>query len=249
MRICVATLNCRNRSTRWRERARLLTTQLAELRPDAIGLQEMRRWPNQAGWIAAAVSVAGGPGYSVDRAFKGGLRSVWEGVALLARLPVVERDSLRLRPQRRVAQFVRLLLPDGSPLDVYNTHLSWIGETARQRQAEQVLAWMDTRPGTAQVLLGDFNAEPTAPSVALVRSRLRSAHADVHGREPEGTVPTPLRGGGRARVVDYVFVNELITVHDAWVTFQAADPNDATLVASDHFGLAATVSVQGGPRP
>ena len=58
-------------------------------------------------------------------------------------------------------------------------------------------------------------------------------------------MPTPLRttGAGPGAVIDYIFVNRLIEVHDAWVSFDRLDPQDTRLCASDHFGLAARVSL------
>ncbi|HEY8489599.1 MAG TPA: hypothetical protein VIO14_01270, partial [Dehalococcoidia bacterium] len=78
--------------------------------------------------------------------------------------------------------------------------------------------------------------------------RLRSAYAAVHGREPPATFPTPLsrEWGEFSVVIDYIFVNDLVTVHDAWVAFDRVSAEDPRLAPSDHYGLAATVSVRPG---
>jgi endonuclease/exonuclease/phosphatase family metal-dependent hydrolase len=79
----------------------------------------------------------------------------------------------------------------------------------------------------------------------VLGERLRSAFALVHGVEPAKTWPTPLRSGaGRGSVIDYVLVDEHVEVVDAWLTFDEASSTDPTLVASDHFGVAATVTVR-----
>jgi endonuclease/exonuclease/phosphatase family metal-dependent hydrolase len=67
----------------------------------------------------------------------------------------------------------------------------------------------------------------------------------VHGAEPAATVPTPLSRyrDDEEKVIDYIFVNELVAVHDAWITFDRAHDTDERLSASDHFGLAATISL------
>jgi hypothetical protein len=79
----------------------------------------------------------------------------------------------------------------------------------------------------------------------LLTTRLRSAYAEVHGTEPPRTVP----GNG---VLDYILVNPLVVVLDAWVDFDRPSPTDPTLLPSDHFGLAAVLSLaparQPGPR-
>ena len=56
---------------------------------------------------------------------------------------------LRLGGDARVAQRVTVVLPDGRPLDVYNTHLADGDEAVRTAQARRLLAWMDERPDSA----------------------------------------------------------------------------------------------------
>ena len=243
LRLRVATLNCRNTADRWKARRPLLVRQLVALQPDLIGLQELRRFPSQARGIAARAR-AGDLVLDQFRSYKTGLYCLWEGVAVMSRLPVLERAKLNLGGQNRVAQRVTVAAGDAT-LDFYNTHLASEGEELRTAQAGRLLDWMAERPTVPQVLVGDFNARPTAPSVQLLSARLRSAYAAVHGKEPEKTVPTPLRVGatGKGSVLDFIFVNSLVEVHDARRTFEEADPADEHLVASDHYGLAATISV------
>ena len=249
--ICVATLNCRNRADRWPQRRHLLVEQLARLQPDLIGLQELRRWPSQGGWIARRLNEASpGSRYVVHPAYKTGVWQLWEGIAILTRLPVVETGWLDLQGEHRVACRALLDLPGGGVLDSYCTHLPSRArnEGLRTTQAGRILEWMDERPGIPKVLVGDLNARPHSPTVAALRERLRSAYAAVHGGEPEATIPTPLRGppAGAGAVIDYVFVNELVEVIDAAVTFDRSHEDDARLFASDHFGLAATIAVRDG---
>lgn len=243
-RIRVATLNCRNTADRWRSRAPLLVGQLVELSPDVVGLQELRRFPSQARAIGRRAA-AGQLLLDQFRSYKTGLLGLWEGVAVLSRLPVLERAKLTLGGQSRVAQRVTVAAGDGV-LDFYNTHLASKGEEVRTAQVQRLLDWMGGRSSVPQVLVGDFNARPNAPSIQLLATRLRSAYAAVHGQEPEKTVPTPLRVGatGRGSVLDYIFVNPLVEVHEAWRTFEEADPADEHLVASDHYGLAAVISLR-----
>ncbi len=247
-RIRVGTLNCRNTANAWRKRRTVLLGQLLELDPDVIGLQELRRWPSQAGWMNRAVNDRTSDGVSYDdhRTYKTGVYRLWEGIAVLTRLPIVERGWLDLQIHNRVATHVAVQLPAGGLLDFYNVHLSSKTAEARTAQTRLLLRWLDERGGNAQVLVGDFNAPPHEPAVGLLTERLRSAYAAVHGREPEKTVPTPLRGPaqGLDAVLDYIFVNDRVEVHDASVTFDKAAPGDPRLVASDHYGLMATVSVR-----
>lgn len=232
-----------------------MTSQLAELEPDVIGLQELRHfYPRQARWIANQVTSRDRAlSYDVHSTYKSGWWWFWEGIAILTRLPVVGRDRLRLRGDARVANVVRLRLADGQLLDFYNVHLASgvANEALRTRQASQLLAWMDSRTGVAQVLVGDFNARPSGPTIELLSQSLRSAYQAVHGSEPARTIPTPLGGrSGPGVVIDYLFVNDGIEVHDAWVTFDRVEDKQPPVAASDHYGLAAKVSVRprGGDR-
>jgi endonuclease/exonuclease/phosphatase family metal-dependent hydrolase len=167
-------------------------------------------------------------------------------LAVLSRLPVDGRAArLRLRGQSRVAQRVTVATPEGGTLDVYNVHLADGDETVRARQARRLLEWMDERPDQPAVLMGDFNSRPRSAPVQILTARLRSAYAEVHGREPPRTVV----GGG---VLDYVFVNDHVAVLDACLAFDQPSPADPRLFPSDHFGLAVTISVtvtgrRGGP--
>lgn len=247
--IRVATLNVRNTADRWKARAPLLAAQMAELHPDVIGLQELRRWPSQASSIArrvAAGSDGGDDGYGRHRAHKTGLWGLWEGIAVLSRLPIVGQESRRLGGEHRVAQRVTVRLPGGGRLDVYNVHLASAGEELRTTQARHLLGWMDERPTMPQVLLGDFNARPASPTIRAITEVLRSAHADAHGHEPPRTVPTPLRIGaaGGDSVIDFIFVNDGVEVHEAQLAFDRVSATDERLAASDHYGLVATVSAR-----
>ncbi|HEX2046933.1 MAG TPA: endonuclease/exonuclease/phosphatase family protein [Acidimicrobiales bacterium] len=240
----IATLNVRNTADRWRERRSLLVRQLVDLAPDVLGVQEVRTVPDQAAWIAreAERQSEGRLLYRCYRRAKTGRLRLWEGIAVLSRAPVVATAWIDLGVDCRVAQRVTVRALGGDLLDVYNTHLAGVGEEARRAQAGRILDWMGTRRPLPAVLLGDLNARPGSPTVDLLCSRLRSAHVAVHGREPEHTVPTPLRAGwsGAYSVLDYVFVNDEVEVEDARVAFDQLDPADPTLAASDHFGLVVT---------
>jgi endonuclease/exonuclease/phosphatase family metal-dependent hydrolase len=145
-----------------------------------------------------------------------------------------------------VAQLVTGRAPDGGVLDVYNTHLGLGGEVLRSAQARRILDWMDGRRPAPVVLLGDLNARPGSPTIELLAGRLRSAHLTVHGCEPARTVPTPLRRRwtGEGSVLDYVFVNDLVEVHDARIAFDELDGTDPSLCASDHYGLVAELTLR-----
>ncbi len=232
--LVVATLNVRHTADRWRARAPLLVEQLVALDPDLIGLQEVRRFPSQARWIARRAAGAG-PGrrpWEVRTAYKTGVKRLWEGIAVLSRLPVADGARLPLGGDSRVALRVTVTLPGGGRLDLYQTHLADGDADLRRAQAQRLLAWMDERPGMAQLVVGDLNSGPGSGPLRVLGRRLRSAYAVVHGSEPRRTVP----GGA---VLDYILVNDLVTVMDAWTTFDRPSPDDPDLLPSDHLGVAA----------
>ena len=221
--------------------------QMTALDLDVVGLQELRRWPSQAEWIAGELYDRARPvgaNHFVHRTPKTGAWRFWEEIAMLSRLPVLETAWLDLGGQYRVAQHVRVGTPGGEAFDFYNTHLATGDDVLRSAQARRILSWMQARPGSAKALVGDFNATPRSATVRLLREHLRSAYAAVHGREPPRTVPTTLREPGATSgiVIDYVFVSHEVEVLEAAVAFDQPDPADPRLVPSDHFGLVASVS-------
>jgi endonuclease/exonuclease/phosphatase family metal-dependent hydrolase len=251
--ICVGTINLRHNADRWKERAPLLIEQLLTLDLDAIGMQEVHVPSDQGARIVAQVNARIGRGttpYSLYQTNKTGLQGWREGIAVMTRLPVVEREWLDLRGGARVAQRVRLRLPLDATLDFYNTHLHHEHDAAelRREQALRLIDWLAKRSSVPQVLVGDLNAQPSDEPVRLIAEHLWSAYLAVHGREPDRTAPTPLREGWESvggHVIDYIFVNDAVEVHEARVTFDKAPAADPRLYASDHYGLMAKVS----PRP
>jgi endonuclease/exonuclease/phosphatase family metal-dependent hydrolase len=263
----VATANILNDLTRWAERRVLLARGLADLSLDVIALQEVTDplGHSTAHWLAGELG-----GYSVHVCPKAGWGRSREGVALLSRLPVESHETLDLGSQQRTAQLVRVR-SGGRPV-VANTHLYWppAAHPTRVRQVERLLDWLAAaEPDTPVVVCGDFNATPGSRAIDLMKRSFASAHEAVHGHEPEYTCPTPLAGGSRVRgavtrglqrlftnrpgagwcgTLDYIFVSPSIRVVSCGIILDCPSPDDPTLYASDHLGLAA-VLVAGDPTP
>jgi len=247
--IRVATLNLRNASDRWLERAPLLLDQFAELAPDVIGVQEIHVPTRQGEWIVRKVNErlpADAAPYVLHQANKTGLQGHREGIGIITRLEAVESDSIDLHGGHRVANRARLRA-GGVEFDFYNTHLHHEAHAGELRlaQAARMVAWIAAHDDVPSIFVGDLNATPDMPPVAAVSEHLRSAYALVHGHEPEGTVPTPLNaawGERPPKTIDYIFVDDRVRVHDARVVFDRVDAADPRLSASDHYGLVADVS-------
>ncbi|MEX0750867.1 MAG: endonuclease/exonuclease/phosphatase family protein [Dehalococcoidia bacterium] len=248
--IRVATLNLRNASDRWLERAPLLLAQFVELAPDVIGVQEIHVPTRQGEWIVRKVNERlpdDAAPYVLHQANKTGFQGKREGIGIMTRLPTLSHDSIDLRGGHRVALRARLRAPDGGVFDFYNTHLHHEASAGDMRlaQARRIIEWMATHDDVPSILVGDLNATPDMPPVGAVGERLRSAYALVHGCESAGTVPTPLNavwGQRPAKTIDYIFVDDRVRVHDARIVFDRVDANDERLCASDHYGIVAEVS-------
>jgi endonuclease/exonuclease/phosphatase family metal-dependent hydrolase len=261
--IRVATVNILNDLSRWGERRTLLARGLAASALDLIALQEVTDplGYSTAHWLAGELG-----GYTVHVCPKAGWGRSREGVALLSRLPVERHETIDLLGQQRTAQLLRVSA-GGRPVVVVNTHLYWPpgAHAARVRQVERLLAWVGaSEPGVAVVACGDFNATPGSRAIALMRRSFTSAHETARGHEPEFTCPTPLAGGGRFRgavtrgllrlfsnrpgaswrgTLDYIFVSPGVWLLECGVILDRPSPDDPTLYASDHLGLAATLEI------
>jgi endonuclease/exonuclease/phosphatase family metal-dependent hydrolase len=244
----VATLNIRNLADRWDERLPLLLADMAGLQPDLMGLQEVV-YPLQQDRLIGA---AGERRYESHRAWAG--RPEY-GNALLVReglaIEAVERLDLGLN---RSALRAVVTLPETTVLMVV-THLHHVpaDEAERDDQARQLLEWLASGPRTeAEIVVGDFNAEPDEPAVDRIRSDgYRSAYAEANGADPPVTWPSGLQAPGMDTdgdpgCLDYIWVRGAIRVVSARLAFDRPAVGDPTLYPSDHLGLSAEVSI--GPR-
>ena len=242
MRFRTATLNLEQDHKRWEQRRELVIEQLGAIRPDVLALNEVCMPLRTAHWIRDRAAERFGLEYSlVQQTRVNGLSAV-EGEALLTRLPVIETGNLDYRTRDIVALVARLLI-DRTPVDIYVTHQvgSVFNDSLRLYQAQQLLAWIDSRAdGVARIVCGDFNATLDMPSAALMASRFK----------PTQTTPTaftPLAGvNGEVshpdwprmdRCIDYIWISEALRVVEGRVCFNQASPSDPTLWPSDHAGV------------
>jgi len=154
--------------------------------------------------------------------------------------------------RNRSALHLPLTLADGARLAFVVTHLHHAvsDEAAREEQALELLAWLARRPDqVAQVVVGDFNAEPSEPSYGrMVEAGFRSAHAEANGGEPSVTWPSGIQAPGMDTdgdpgCLDYIWVRGPIEVESCRVVFDRPAVDDPTLFPSDHFGLAARLRI------
>jgi endonuclease/exonuclease/phosphatase family metal-dependent hydrolase len=242
----VATLNIRNLADRWSERSSLILADMGVLQPDLLGLQEVV-YPMQQDRLIGA---AGEGRYGTVRAWAG--RREY-GNTLLVREPLaateVERLDLGLK---RSALRATVALPGGGRVLVVVTHLHHepSGAAERDEQSARLLDWLTTAPASvAQIVMGDFNAQPGEPAVARMRAGgFRSAYADANGTDPAVTWPSGLQGpaidtDGEPACLDYIWVRGALLAAAARLVFDRPAVDDPTLFPSDHFGISARLEI------
>jgi endonuclease/exonuclease/phosphatase family metal-dependent hydrolase len=244
----IATLNLRHNQDRWDERFRLVVDCLHRSEADVIGMQEVYIPIRQAHLIADALNVrTPDQPYSVWMEPKWGEEAEIEGIAILSRLPVLEHERLELPEGERVAQRIAVEV-DGVRINIANTHLHHRPieeETIRLPQMRALLDWMFSRASSRWLLTGDMNALPDTSTILLANEHMKSAYFSVHGLHPI-TFPTPLvyatRGDFRA-CIDHIFFDGALRATNAQIIGDETPPDDPTLCASDHFGLAADLEM------
>lgn len=245
-RLHVATLNIRNLADRWDERLPLILADMAALQPDLLGLQEVVYVLQQDRLIGA-----GGEGrYESIRGWAG--RPEY-GNALLVREPLPSSGVERLDlGQSRSAIRARVALPGGATIIVAVTHLHHVPDDVRVRdeQAARLLEWLgDGSGGDAQVVMGDFNAEPVEPAYArMTAAGFRSSFLEANGREPDVTWPSGLEApakdaDGEPGCLDYIWLRGAVAVESCRLVFDRPAVGDPGLYPSDHLGLAARLGV------
>jgi len=245
-RLHVATLNILNLADRWPERLPLILADMAALQPDLLGLQEVVYVMQQDRLIGAA----GEAQYGAHRAWAG--RPEY-GNSLLVREPLVATDVERLDLGfGRSALRSVVAMAGGARVLVAVTHLHHVveGEAERDEQTRRLVAWLAGAPAAdAEVVVGDFNAEPVEPTYARMGAAgYRSAYAEASGAEPAVTWPSGLQApamdtDGSPGCLDYIWIRGAVRVASARLAFDRPHPEDATLYPSDHLGISAHLEI------
>ncbi|MFF3897170.1 endonuclease/exonuclease/phosphatase family protein [Streptomyces sp. NPDC001812] len=207
---------------------------LRGLDADVIGLQEVDvHWGARSDFVDEARALADAldmrvffaPIYDLDPATADGERRQY-GVAVLSRPPVLEAENHEItRLSTQTSDPVPAPAPGfaevtvdvkGVFVHVYSTHLDHRADPSiRAAQVADMLEVLASDHGP-KILVGDFNAEATAPELAPLWRRLRDAAPD---------------GGGTYPAVDPVKRIDLVTVSPG-ITVTGA--HEAATDASDH---------------
>lgn len=158
------------------------------------------------------------------------------GTAILSRYPILEcKNTLLPQPsgteQRGLLEV--LVSVEGTPIRIYNTHLHTTNP-ARQLQT-QAIPLVIGAPAEPVILVGDFNALPTAPEMAPIYAQFDDAWM-LAGMGPGDTLPADLEVDPDRRI-DYVFVSRA-TVEVVWARVPV---DDETRISSDHYPVTSSV--------
>jgi endonuclease/exonuclease/phosphatase family metal-dependent hydrolase len=236
--------------------------QISSLHADVVGLQEVDvHWGARSQWRDTLqelgsrlhMRVAFAPIYDLDPPVVGQPQRRY-GVALLSRYPFVARENhqiTRLSTQDPhpvpvlTPGFLEAVVQIGSPgthvnVHFYVTHLDYRGDPAMRHlqvaDMRHILA--QDPPDARQLLLGDFNAEPSAPELQPLWQSVRDLWTGAPVRFGTGlTYPAAVPTKG----IDFVTASPNVAVIAA-----AVPTGDLARVASDHRPMVATVRLPRG---
>lgn len=247
-RFRIVTLNMEQDHKRWEARRELIAGQLVELKPDLLALNEVCVPRQTARWVQSVAKQRMGIAYALVQQTKvNGLAAI-DAEALLTRFPLMETGNLDYQARDMVALVARIVV-DAGPVDVYVTHFyrSIGDDSLRLYQAQQLLAWIDSRKDVAaHIVCGDFNATLDKPSAALMATRLRHTQSAPTAFTPlaasDGAVSHP-NWPRMDRCIDYIWVSAGVNIIDSGVCFDKASADDASLWPSDHAGVWADLEI------
>lgn len=221
--------------------------------PDIVGVQEVDRFWARSAYQDEPAALAAGLGMdhycyapNLDHAPDSHSTAPHQyGTVILSRFPILECSNTLLRrtgnnEQRGLTR--ALINVRGVPLQFYNTHLHTTA-TDRLLQTVDIAAVIDAAPAGSTVLVGDFNARPTADEMAPIYSRFLDVWSKAGSPTPDNpngnTSPARLLASPTSRI-DYGFVSTQVTVASAYVPMDGQ-----TRLASDHYPLVSEIAVSG----
>jgi endonuclease/exonuclease/phosphatase family metal-dependent hydrolase len=246
--ISIMTYNIWFDSQNWPARFNYMLSEIRQVNPDVICLQEViqrANLPNQA------ASMADSLGYHYVFSSRDPVGSATRfGNAILSRYPIVATNSVALAPLNdfRTALHIQIQVA-GNTIDVYNTHLhnTAVGKHIRIQQIEHLKDFIaDTQAGGFLFLCGDFNANPDWEEMELVYEDFTDTYTLFHENHlaPEhGTLNYHL--DHQQRRIDYIFFGkqgaERIRPLNAEIFLD--QPSPTGIWGSDHFAVRAAFSI------
>ncbi|MEO5766376.1 MAG: endonuclease/exonuclease/phosphatase family protein, partial [Casimicrobiaceae bacterium] len=223
---------------------------IREHAPDIIGLQEVDRFWARSGYQDEPAVLSAALGMK-DACYAANLdhpadahadRPHQYGTLVLSRHPIVSCSTTPLpRTGANEQRGLTLAVIDvkGVALRFYNTHLHTT-EADRLLQTASIAQAIDAADPGPTVMVGDFNATPTAKELEPLFSRFvdasREAITKVSDNLDGRTSPAMLDGEPRNRI-DYVFASAPPEVRTAYVPIDAR-----TRLAADHYPVVALLA-------
>ena len=221
---------------------------------DIIGVQEVDRFWARSAFLDEPAEIAAGLGMA-HHCYAANLDHAPDshsdvphqyGTAIVSRFPILDcRNTLLPRTANNEQRGLTLALINvrGVPLQFYNTHLHHTAAPDRGLQTEFIGNFMDDAPAGPKVLMGDFNAIPTAPEMAPIQARFLDAWQEAGlptPDNPEGFTSSADIEGDPTRRIDYIFVSDQVTVASAYVPIDVH-----TRLAADHYPVVADIALPG----
>lgn len=241
----------------WPLRSDALTSQVAVMRPEIIGFQEVLA--NQRADLMAALP---------HHDFIGGGREDGREAGEYAPL-AIDRRAFAVRESgtfwlsptpdapsigwdaayKRIVSWARVRhRKSGRTVLILNTHWDHVGVTARLESGRLMLDWLanNRRKRESVIMLGDFNAGADSPEVAQLRTggllRDAAAVSATPAAGPRGSFNGFALLPKDDTRIDHIFVSEPWTVR----RFAVLTQHDGARVPSDHFAVAAVLGWGGG---
>ena len=252
--LLVATLNVHGNKDRWFERRELIVSEIVDLQPDIIGLQEIYRPIGQARWLRNQVNsrIIGrskGLYHLVQRRKRQLIAGYFDGIAVLSKLPVVSADHLALGNGGYLALRVNVELPTRETLDYVTLQLDteMNSKEARLEQVLKLQGWLHGQDMTpAHIIAGDFSDTPRGLAIQQMKQVYRSTFEEVRGYDPIATYPTALLSSRAesSRCLDYIFLSSTVgEVVQAKFFCHRPSIRDPNLYPSNHVGLFSEISL------
>ncbi len=247
----IMTLNLNYYGTKhgaWPARRALVRDLIVAADADVVALQAVRSAPelenglDQAGQLALGLPEFQYVVYQPADDCGGG---VTQGSAFLARIEMAETDFLDLTllpgledTNRRTVLHARFDLP-GGPLHLFNCHVSWVYDQARQN-LDQIVTYIDSFHD-AGLLVGDLNQ---TPEVDLLQRLAAAGWTDLWTLlQPDAPGPT-FEADVPAIRIDYAWANHLLAPHAAEIEVAGKAEEEGSVRLSDHLALVAALDIE-----
>ncbi len=227
-----------------------IISELKNIDPDIIALQEINQAvngddsSNQGMVITNALSAYFGISYyyyqkmthlSWDNQFR-------EYIGIISKYPVMEEGYAQLAtgvfPRKVIWNYIETPL---GKVNFFDTHLSFNSQSVRLQQVQQVNAYVAQIKGSNEavinILCGDFNDIPSAPSITFLKEESGQPYVDSYMEvNPDMNGFTVPSNAPNARI-DYIFSidDALINVASSQTVMEGAFVEN--IYRSDHLGV------------